>query len=597
MSTTSSRHDLRKARTAPIAVVAAAALVLGLLAAAPHADAAGSTSAPSATSGSGLRVVSFHGLRVDVPRDWHVVDLRSQARACVRFDRPVLYLGHAAAQQRCPAHLVGGAPALQLEALDERALRPVLALAATVPPTKDAGTAAAQLPVAGPAAIAVEGAGVLMTGVYGAASAELMRRIVASSTVLPGASATLVQSFPPPQTAPAAGASVPGTYRGKGFDACTAPSQAVMDGWRRASPYASIGIYIGGSSRGCGQANLTPGWVTNQVHNGWHLLPTYVGRQAPCTRFADRISYDVPTARAQGRAEARDAVAEAQSLGIAAPSTVYSDVEGYDNSQPSCVASVLGYLSGWAFELQRNGYEAGVYSSASSGIRDLSTHYDSPQYTRPDDIWIAWWNQRADVDGGSYVPDSQWADHQRVHQYAGNVTESYAGYTLQIDRNYLDVGADVAPPKGCPTDLDFRSYPMVTWGSHGDVVVAAQCLLARAGFDPGPATGYFGWRTASAARAFKASRNLGGDDSAVRRWAWTALASAGPTRFLKLGSTGKRVRKVQRALTARLQRPVPVSGRYDVETRGDVIAYQRLLHMTQTGTVGPVTWTALHSGL
>lgn len=572
------------------AVVALAALLLTSAEARVGAQERG-----AAASGPGeVRAVSYHGLRLLVPASWPVVHLGADSSGCLRLDRPAVYVGHVGSQRDCPAHLVGGSPALHLEPLDRLALHagePDL----TMPPGGDLRSV--RLPSRGPATVAVEAAGVLVTAYYGdAVAADALQQTVAGGAVLAGARQSLVTDVPAAEPAGGAGVSAPGDLRGKGFDACTAPSHALMNAWRHSSEYASVGVYIGGVSRGCGQPNLTPHWVATQARNGWRLVPTYVGLQAPCTSFTHRISYNPATARAQGRAEAVDAVVQARALGLVAPSTIYSDMEGYDNTLPKCVASVLGYLSGWTYTLQRNGYMSGVYSSASSGMRDLSTSYDDPAYLRPDDIWIAWWNGLADVDGGSYVPDSQWRHHQRVHQYAGNVTETHGGYPLQIDRNYLDVSASVKPPRGCPANLDFAAYPMLRVGSHGDAVVAVQCLLARAGFDPGAATGRFEWRTASAARAFKASVGLSSDDSAIRRWAWTALASNGATEFLKRGAHGSRVRKVQRALTARLARTVDISGSFDGGTERAVKDYQAAVHLTRTGTVGPVTWTALHAG-
>ncbi len=588
MPITMPRRSRTRAAGRGSVVVLAAALLLPSAFSSARAEGS-SGDAP----GNGLRTVSFHGYRLEIPRQWRVVDLTAEPHACLRFDTPAVYLGHAGDQRACPAHLIGGAPGLHLEALDAHSLaatRPTL----TVRPSDD--VQAVRLPSRGPVSVAVEGAGVLVTSVYGETSAALVQTILAGAAVLPDAHPGLVGSFPPAQEAPVVGVSVPGTYLGKGFDACTAPSQTVMDAWRASSDYASVGVYIGGVSRGCSQANLTAAWVSRQVSSGWHLVATYVGRQAPCTNFQNRISYDVSTAAAQGRAEASDAVAKASALGMVAPSTVYSDMEGYDNTNASCVAAVLSYLSGWTYALHAQAYEAGVYSSASSGIHDLSAHHGSSNYHRPDDIWIAWWNSLADVDGGTYVPDAQWTNHQRIHQYAGNVTESHGGYTVQIDRDFLDVSSAVSPPRGCPTDLNFAAYPLVKRGDQGRLVTAAQCLLARSGFSPGVATGIFGWRAAAAARAFKASVGLASDDATLRRWAWTALTSAGPTKFLDSGSRGSRVRKVQRALTARLQRTVDISGKYDAATRRAVLAYQGAVGMNQTGTVGPVTWTALHAG-
>src|SRR3954452_24826512 len=105
----------------------------------------------------------------------------------------------------------------------------------------------------------------------------------------------------------------PGTFTGKAFDACTAPSNATMTAWKGSSPYGGVGIYIGGVSRGCTQANLTASWVQAQVTAGWKLLPLYVGPQASCSGKKNLINN--ATADAQGRAAGSDAVVQAAALG------------------------------------------------------------------------------------------------------------------------------------------------------------------------------------------------------------------------------------------------------------------------------------------
>lgn len=584
-----SRRTRRLAAFRGVAVLVAGALSLSSAALAGYAD---GVSAGERVDRA--RAVSFQGYELRVPNDWQVVDLAANPHACLRFDSPAIYLGPAGDQADCPSPVVGGAPGVQLQAFGVRSLGSDTAGMLTVPASGD--VRAVSLPSTGPASVAMEGAGVLVTLVYGASGASLIRHILASGSLLADARPMLASGFGDTLAAPAVGVSVPGDLRGTGFDTCAAPSQAIMDAWLRSSSYRSVGVYIGGMSRGCAQPNLTASWVSRQVGSGWHLLPLYVGRQAPCSRYVNRMSYDVPTARGQGEREALDAVAMAERLGISAPSTLYSDVEGYDSSNSRCVAAVMSYVSGWTFALHTRSYQAGVYSSAASGIHDLSTHYNSLGPSRPDDLFMAWWNHRQDVNGGSYVPWVQWSAHQRVHQFEGEVTEGHGGYTFAIDRNFLDVSSVVPEPLGCPTDLDFLRYPLLRWPDHGNRVRAAQCLLARSGFDLGAATGIFNWRTAAAIRAFKASRGLANEESSLGRWAWTALLSAGNTRFLSHGSTGPYVRKVQRTLTARLQKTVVIDGDFDRSTRKKVRAYQRAVNLTPTGTVGVPTWRALQSG-
>nr|WP_233604638.1 glycoside hydrolase domain-containing protein [Micromonospora sp. HM5-17] len=243
---------------------------------------------------------------------------------------------------------------------------------------------------------------------------------------------------------PSAVSPQPGTYQGRGFDTCAAPSQATMDAWRTSSPYRVIGIYISGASRSCAQPNLTATWVANQVAKGWRLIPIELDRQAPCGTRTPKMSSDPAVARDQGASRATAAVNAARALGIPPGSAIYNDIEHYP-SDASCKAAVLSYLSGWTERLHSLGYLSGMYSSGSSGVADLCSAYHDPAYTRVDHLWFAWWNGVADLDAGPYCPAEYYADHQRLHQYAGDVYETWGGVRLRIDRNYLDVAAGTNP--------------------------------------------------------------------------------------------------------------------------------------------------------
>jgi hypothetical protein len=95
---------------------------------------------------------------------------------------------------------------------------------------------------------------------------------------------------------------------GKGFDTCTAPSSATMAAWKRASPYAAIGVYVGGAERACAQPNLTASWVSQQASAGWRFIPLYVGPQAAFGQLTSPSS--------QGMSAAADAVAQARRVGF-----------------------------------------------------------------------------------------------------------------------------------------------------------------------------------------------------------------------------------------------------------------------------------------
>ena len=265
-----------------------------------------------------------------------------------------------------------------------------------------------------------------------------------------------------PGPAEAAAAKQPGSLTGYGFDTCSAPAQEVMDAWWESSPYAAVGIYIGGSNRLCTQPELDAAWVRKQQRTGWRLLPVQVGPQASCSGYADRMSSDLATAEQQGRAEAGEAVTTAQGLGIRKGSTLYYDLEDYDIGPDDCRRAALSFLSGWTKALHAKGYGSGVYSNIAAAITSLDyADYASPgSYVMPDDIWFAWENGKADVKTDERVSYSDhWDDHARIHQYALDVERTYGGYTLDVDENWVDVGAgSVGSPskplcKGVSVDL------------------------------------------------------------------------------------------------------------------------------------------------
>ena len=79
------------------------------------------TSAPATTTRelSGFKAIEYAGLRFQVPQDWPVYDLAKEPTRCVRFDQHAVYLGHAGANQNCPARVVGRVEAVQVEPIDE----------------------------------------------------------------------------------------------------------------------------------------------------------------------------------------------------------------------------------------------------------------------------------------------------------------------------------------------------------------------------------------------------------------------------------------------------------------------------------------------
>ena len=152
-----------------------------------------------------------------------------------------------------------------------------------------------------------------------------------------------------------------------GFDACTAPTLATMQVWRR--QYAAVGVYIGGANSACAYGNLSAAWFRSAAAMGWGMLPTYVGPQAPCWGAQGTV-IDPGKAAAEGQAAGADAVTDARLFGLAAGSPIYYDMEAYNGGQ-GCTNAVLTFLGAWDRTVAAKGYLTGVYSSQDSGINDM----------------------------------------------------------------------------------------------------------------------------------------------------------------------------------------------------------------------------------
>lgn len=228
-------------------------------------------------------------------------------------------------------------------------------------------------------------------------------------------------------------------FNGSGFDACTAPALGTMRTWKQHSPYGAVGIYVSGGQRGCAQPGLTADWVRQVRAMGWRLIPTHVGLQAPCSTLRNKPKrIDPATAVQQGRTEAAEAAAALRALGLGPGSPVYLDIESYPRGDQRCAQGVVDFTVAWTQQLHQEGFRSGYYSSSDSGIADLAAAARAGSSPLPDAIWYARWDGRADTAGGGTIDQGQWSDHQRIHQYQGNVKETWGGATLSIDRNQLD---------------------------------------------------------------------------------------------------------------------------------------------------------------
>ena len=378
------------------------------------------------------KTVRYHGYRLVVPSAWPVYNLATDPTVCVRFNRHAVYLGSPSSQQRCPAHAVGRTEAILVTPLSAHAASPGRGSAGpALPPVHGRN---AQPPHGSSTQIPIPSADVLVTATWDGDPAVIKR-------ALGGHALGTIRSAPPPadqsQASPRAvhPAGDP-LYTGLGFDACSTPSASAMLAWG-ASPYRAVGIYVGGANEACAQTNLSSTWVQQESAAGWVLLPIYVGLQAP-SNGCGCASIVPAQAAAEGTAAADDAINQAEAVGIAPGNPIYDDMESYSRGATNTPA-VLAFLGAWTTELHAHGFTSGVYSSANSGITDLVAQFGTG-YPEPDQLWNAEWNGQQTTASG-YVPATEWANHQRLHQYQGGHNESYGGVTINIDGDYVDAGA------------------------------------------------------------------------------------------------------------------------------------------------------------
>lgn len=214
------------------------------------------------------------------------------------------------------------------------------------------------------------------------------------------------------------------------FDQCGAPNSDLMQTWWNNSPYRNVGIYIGGINVGSCTTNLSAAWVNKVGSQGWSFVPTYVGRQAPCSNYANKISSTISTAQQQARDAVADAESKASTYGFTVGTIIYLDIEGYDTSNTSCRNAVNAYVAEWSRQLRTDHYRVGAYgSSCASAINDWAA--SNP----PDDVWIADYNLQHGVYNVGCVNSGYWTQSQRHHQYSANSTEAWGGQSLTIDRS------------------------------------------------------------------------------------------------------------------------------------------------------------------
>jgi photosystem II stability/assembly factor-like uncharacterized protein len=244
----------------------------------------------------------------------------------------------------------------------------------------------------------------------------------------------------------------------RGFDKCTAAPVSQMQTWWNESPFYDVNIYMSGRNRGCQQPQLTAAWVQQVSAQGWGLIPTIVGYQAPCLQACPncaRFSTDPVVAETQGRGEADIAITDATNLGLAQGTILYYDMERYDGDMV-CRTAVNAFLKGWTDRLKEQGYKSGTYGSPTNAVADW---VNIPEASRMDAVWMARWDNIPSTwfyaSPSPQLPTNVWANQQRIKQYQAPANSTWGGITFNIDGN-ISGGpvAAVRPPKNKPADFD-----------------------------------------------------------------------------------------------------------------------------------------------
>ena len=212
-------------------------------------------------------------------------------------------------------------------------------------------------------------------------------------------------------------------------------------------------MYIGGISRFCTNTPLNASYVKAIAGQGWKLIPTWVGHQAPkpCATFKNPYPIDVDQAYQYGVNNANRAQARMKELGLTYADgkggVIYLDLEHFSYSA-SCSAAARAYVNGWTTRLAQLGIMSGLYAT-SSGLRDNQMYTIS---NVPAVVWIAEWysapgfRPNQTVWGLRYLPDGLWTGYQRILQYSGGHDETHGGVKMNIDSNVAE--GRVSVPSG-----------------------------------------------------------------------------------------------------------------------------------------------------
>jgi hypothetical protein len=207
-----------------------------------------------------------------------------------------------------------------------------------------------------------------------------------------------------------------------GFDTNIYPGDRAMDAWKRSGEYEWVGYYL---EAPCHKDTSWSGTRARLTQTGWGLAVIYVGQQtwgksvgtptkatstatstkskkskakkiyqmtrrsaAPVAETGDRCSASYVGA-AQGRIDARDAIAAARREGFDKGTVVFLDVEHMDGVP----RAMRDYYTAWSQTMLADGrYRPGIYAhtaNAATIYDDVNDVYDRAGIKADPPFWIA----------------------------------------------------------------------------------------------------------------------------------------------------------------------------------------------------------------
>jgi hypothetical protein len=189
-------------------------------------------------------------------------------------------------------------------------------------------------------------------------------------------------------------------------------------------------MYIGGEEAAAVSCGIWSGAKASTARSvGWALVPIWDGLQAPCSGNAAKMSSNSTTAYNQGVTAADNAATAYFARGFQVVGALYLDMEAFSPADSTCRAAVKSFINGWVYQLTGKAIIAGVYGSSCASYATDWLNIAHPAVQG----WLADWNSVASAWNISCVPNSDWSDDSRHHQYRSGHFETWNGSTLKVD--------------------------------------------------------------------------------------------------------------------------------------------------------------------